>query len=53
MIEVLYDVEPHTISEHISKIYKDTELDERATHRNFQLVQKNGNRWVNCESIFI
>lgn len=46
MMAVLYDVEPHTISEHIRKIYKDSELDERATHRNFRLVRIEGLRQV-------
>lgn len=46
MMAVLYDVEPHTISEHISKIYKDSELDEKATHRNFRLVRVEGSRQV-------
>lgn len=42
----LYNVEPHTISEHISKIYKDSELDKKATHRNFRLVRIEGLRQV-------
>lgn len=46
MMAVLYDVEPHTVSEHISKIYKDSELDENATHRNFRLVRIEGSRQV-------
>lgn len=46
MMSVLYDVEPHTISEHISKIYKDSELDEKETHRNFRLVRMEGSRHV-------
>jgi hypothetical protein len=51
MMAVLYDVEPHTISEHIGKIYKDSELDEKATHRNFRLVRKEGSRQVEREML--
>lgn len=34
MLAALYDVEVHTINEHISKIYSDGELTQEATIRN-------------------
>jgi len=46
MMAVLYDVELPTINEHISKIYKDSELDEKATIRNFRIVRVEGSRQV-------
>jgi len=39
MMSVLYDVEVHTINEHIKKIFADGELIEGATIRNFRIVQ--------------
>lgn len=39
MMAVLYDVDVRTISEHITKIYADKELDETATIRKFRIVQ--------------
>ncbi len=46
MMAVLYEVDVRTINEHIQKIYKDNELDETATIRNFRIVQNEGNRQV-------
>ncbi len=46
MMAVLYDVEIPTINEHISKTYKDSELDEKATIRNFRIVRTEGTRQV-------
>lgn len=46
MLSTLYDVNIATINEHISNIYKDNELDKKATIRNFLIVQKEGNREV-------
>ena len=40
----LYGVEIPTINAHIQKIYADNELDERATIRNFLIVQTEGSR---------
>ena len=46
MMAVLYEVDVRTINEHIQRIYKDNELDETATIRNFRIVQNEGNRQV-------
>lgn len=46
MLATLYDVEVHTINEHISKIYVDNELAQEATIRNFRIVQTEGARQV-------
>lgn len=43
MMASLYDVSKSTISEHISKIYADSELDEESTVRKFRTVQVEGN----------
>jgi len=45
----LYNVEIPTINAHIQKIYADNELDERATIRNFLIVQTEGTRQVSRE----
>ena len=49
MLATLYDVEVHTINEHISKIYTDSELVQEATIRNFRIVQTEGLRQVTRE----
>jgi hypothetical protein len=49
MLATLYDVEVHTINEHISKIYTDGELAQEATIRNFRIVQTEGSRQVTRE----
>jgi len=49
MMAQLYDVETNTINEHIKKIYKDNELSETATIRNFRIVQMEGTRQINRE----
>ncbi|MFI3228734.1 MAG: virulence RhuM family protein [Bacillota bacterium] len=46
MLATLYDVDVRTINEHIKNIFKDGELDEISTIRNFRIVQKEGNREV-------
>jgi len=46
MLATLYNVEVHTINEHISKIYTDSELVQEATIRNFRIVQTEGLRQV-------
>lgn len=43
----LFGVVKSTISEHLSNIFKEQELDEKATVRNFRTVQKEGERLVN------
>lgn len=49
MLATLYNVEVHTINEHISKIYTDSELAQEATIRNFRIVQTEGLRQVTRE----
>ena len=46
MLASLYNVNVATINEHIKNIYKDNELNEDSTIRNFLIVQKEGNREV-------
>lgn len=46
MMSILYDIDVRTINDHIKKIYTDGEQDEKATIRNFRIVQKEGNRQV-------
>ncbi|MBQ6133212.1 MAG: virulence RhuM family protein [Lachnospiraceae bacterium] len=43
MMANLYDVSKSTISEHISKVFSDSELDEKSTVRKFRTVQTEGN----------
>ncbi len=45
----LYQVDVRTVNEHIADIYKDGELDEKRTIRNFRIVQTEGKRRVNRE----
>ena len=47
----LYGVEVSTVNEHISKIFSDGELQEEATIRKFRIVQQEGNRMVNRNTI--
>jgi hypothetical protein len=49
MLATLYDVEVHTINEHIKNIFGDNELLEEATIRNFRIVQDEGSRQVSRE----
>ena len=46
MMAQLYDVEVHTINEHIKKVFADDELQEAATIRKFRIVQSEGSRQV-------
>ena len=46
MMSTLYSVDVRTINDHIEKIFRDSELDENSTIRNFRIVQKEGNRDV-------
>lgn len=48
----LYQVAKSSISEHISHIYEDGELDEKATVRKFRTVQMEGSRQVERERDF-
>jgi len=49
MMAELYGVDVRTINSHIQKIYDDKELSERATIRNFRIVQTEGSREVSRE----
>ncbi|MCF6777750.1 virulence RhuM family protein [Thiotrichales bacterium 19X7-9] len=42
----LFDKDIRTINEHIHNIYKENELEQKATIRKFQIVQTEGNRQV-------
>jgi hypothetical protein len=42
----LFDKDARTINEHIKNIYKENELKEKSTIRNFRIVQKEGSREV-------
>jgi len=42
-----FEVNVRTINEHIQNIFKTRELSEKATIRNFRIVQKEGNREIN------
>jgi hypothetical protein len=42
MMAELFDVTPKTISEHLGNIYKEGELMENSTIRNFRIVQAEG-----------
>lgn len=42
----LFGKDTKTINEHIRNIYKENELEQKATIRKFQIVQKEGNRQV-------
>ena len=46
MMATLYDVDVRTVSEHIKKIYSDSELEENSTIRKFRIVQTEGSRQV-------
>ncbi len=46
MLSTLYGIDVRTVNYHIRKIYEDNELTEEATIRNFEIVQKEGNREV-------
>ena len=49
MMATLYDVDVRTISDHIKKVYSDSELEESATIRKFRIVQTEGSRQVQRE----
>ena len=49
MMAQLYDVEVHTINEHISHVFSDGELDQVSTIRKFRIVQMEGSRNVSRE----
>ena len=46
MLSVLYGVSTSAINQHIKKIYKDKELEEKSTIKNFLIVQDEGNRKI-------
>ena len=49
MMATLYDVDVRTISDHIRKVFDDSELEEAATIRKFRIVQQKGSRQVSRE----
>ena len=49
MMATLYDVDVRTISDHIRKVFDDSELEEAATIRKFRIVQQEGLRQVSRE----
>ena len=51
LIAELYGVEISTVNEHISTVFNDGELTPEATIRKFRIVQQEGNRMVNRETI--
>lgn len=42
----MFNTEANNVSYHINEVYASNELDEKATHQNFRLVQKEGKREV-------
>lgn len=50
MMATLYGVDVRTISDHIKKVYSDSELEESATIRKFRIVQTEGSRQVQRET---
>ena len=52
MMAELFDVTPKTISEHLGNIYKEEELMENSTIRNFRIVRTEGVRDVSREITF-
>ncbi|ACV28389.1 Virulence protein [Anaerococcus prevotii] len=50
MMATLHNVSVSTINEHLKNIFEDKELQEKATIRNFLIVQKEGNRNVSRET---
>ena len=47
----VYDTTQQNISQHISEIYEDGELDEGPTHKKFLLVRTEGSRQVKRNSV--
>lgn len=50
MMATLYDVDVGTISEHLKKVYDDSELESNPTIRKFRIVQTEDSRQVNRET---
>ena len=46
MMAELYQVTVPTVNEHLANIYKEGELEEKATIRKFRIVQREGSRNV-------
>lgn len=51
LIAELYQKSVPTINEHLSNIYKENELEQNSTIRNFRIVQQEGNREVSREVV--
>ncbi|XOU93862.1 MAG: virulence RhuM family protein [Candidatus Kerfeldbacteria bacterium] len=45
-IAEVFDVDVRTINEHLKNIYRTGELTDKATIRNFRIVQKEGKRYI-------
>ena len=52
LLAKLFDVTIPTINEHIKNIYKEGELEKISTIRNFLIVQKEGARQIERETVF-
>jgi len=50
LIAELFEVSVPTVNEHLANIYAEQELEEISTIRNFQIVQKEGNREIERKS---
>ena len=48
----LFNVDVRTVNEHLKNIFKEGELNENSTIRNFRIVRKEGNRDVDREIEF-
>jgi hypothetical protein len=45
MMEMLYDVETHTINYHLKKVFSDSELQENSVIRNFRITAADGKNY--------
>ncbi len=52
LIAELFQVKPQNITTHLKNIYKEGELDKKATCKDFLQVQKEGSQEVNCQQKF-
>src|SRR3990167_1851476 len=51
-IAELFDKDIRTVNDHIKAIYKEEELYENSTIRNFRIVQREGNREVTRDVLY-
>ena len=45
MMDVLYDVETHTVNYHLKKVFSDSELEEDSVIRNFRITAADGKNY--------